>query len=29
LLVESRYWKQMLKHRFSRIFQMIAQKEFF
>jgi hypothetical protein len=29
LLVESRYWKQMLRHRFSQEFQMIAQKEFF
>jgi hypothetical protein len=29
LLVESRYWKQMLRHRFSQKFQMIAQKEFF
>jgi hypothetical protein len=29
LLVESRYWKQMLKHRFSQEFQMIAQKKFF
>jgi hypothetical protein len=29
LLVESRYWRQMLKHQFSQEFQMIAQKEFF
>ncbi len=29
LFVESRYWKQMLRHRFSQKFQMIAQKEFF
>jgi hypothetical protein len=29
LSVESRYWKQMLRHRFSQKFQMIAQKEFF
>jgi hypothetical protein len=29
LLVESRYWKQMLRYRFSQKFQMIAQKEFF
>jgi hypothetical protein len=29
LLVESRYWRQMLKHWFSQEFQMIAQKEFF
>jgi hypothetical protein len=29
LLVESRYWRQMLRHRFSQEFQMIAQKEFF
>jgi hypothetical protein len=29
LLVESRYWKQMLRHRFSQEFQMIAQKGFF
>jgi hypothetical protein len=29
LLVESRYWKQMLRHRFSQEFQMIAQKKFF
>jgi hypothetical protein len=29
LLVESRYWKQMLRHRFFQKFQMIAQKEFF
>ncbi len=29
LLVESRYWKQMLRHRFSQKFQMIAQKKFF
>ncbi len=29
LLVESRYWKQMMRHRFSQKFQMIAQKEFF
>jgi hypothetical protein len=29
LLVESRYWKQMLRHRFSSKSQMIAQKEFF
>jgi hypothetical protein len=29
LFVESRYWKQMLRHRFSQEFQMIAQKEFF
>ncbi len=28
LLVESRYWKQMLRHRFSQKFQMIAQKKF-
>jgi hypothetical protein len=28
LLVESRYWKQILRHRFSQKFQMIAQKEF-
>jgi hypothetical protein len=24
LLVQSRYWKQMLRHRFSQKFQMIA-----
>ncbi len=29
LFVKSRYWKQMLKHRFFQKFQMIAQKEFF
>ncbi len=29
LLVESRYWKQMLRHRFSQKFQIIAQKKFF
>jgi hypothetical protein len=29
LLVESRYWKQMLRYRFFQKFQMIAQKEFF
>jgi hypothetical protein len=29
LLVESRYWKQMLRHRFFQKFQMIAQKVFF
>jgi hypothetical protein len=29
LLVESRYWRQMLRHRYSQKFQMIAQKEFF
>jgi hypothetical protein len=29
LLVESRYWRQMLRHRFFQEFQMIAQKEFF
>jgi hypothetical protein len=29
LLVKSRYWRQMLRHRFSQKFQMIAQKEFF
>ncbi len=29
LLVESRYWKQMMRYRFSQEFQMIAQKEFF
>jgi hypothetical protein len=29
LFVESRYWRQMLRHRFSQEFQMIAQKEFF
>ncbi len=29
LLVESRYWRQMLRHRFSQKFQMIAQKKFF
>jgi hypothetical protein len=29
LLVESRYWKQMLRHRFFQKFQMIAQKAFF
>jgi hypothetical protein len=29
LLVESRYWKQMLRYRFSQKFQMIVQKEFF
>jgi hypothetical protein len=29
LFVESRYWKQMLRHRFSQKFQMIAQKKFF
>jgi hypothetical protein len=29
LFVESRYWKQMLRHRFFQKFQMIAQKEFF
>ncbi len=29
LLVESRYWRQMLRHRFSQKFQIIAQKEFF
>ncbi len=29
MLVESQYWKQMLRHRFSQKFQMIAQKEFF
>ncbi len=29
LLVESRYWKQMLRHRFSQKFQMIAQKKIF
>jgi hypothetical protein len=29
LLVESRYWKQMLRHQFFHKFQMIAQKEFF
>jgi hypothetical protein len=28
LLVESRYWKQMLRHRFSQEFQIAAQKEF-
>jgi hypothetical protein len=29
LFVESRYWKQMLRHRFSQKFQITAQKEFF
>jgi hypothetical protein len=29
LFVESRYWKQMLKYRFSQKFQMIAQKKYF
>jgi hypothetical protein len=29
LLVESRYWKQMMRHRFSQKIQMTAQKEFF
>jgi hypothetical protein len=29
LFVESRYWKQMLKHQFFQKFQMIVQKEFF
>jgi hypothetical protein len=29
LFVESRYWRQMLRHRFSQKFQMTAQKEFF
>jgi hypothetical protein len=29
LLVESRYWKQMMRHLFSQEFQMTAQKEFF
>ncbi len=29
LFVESRYWRQMLRHRFSQEFQMTAQKEFF
>ncbi len=29
LFVESRYWKQMLRHRFFQKFQMIAQKEYF
>jgi hypothetical protein len=29
LLVESRYWKQMLRHRFFQKFQMIAQKKIF
>jgi hypothetical protein len=29
LFVESRYWRQMLRYRFSQKFQMIAQKEFF
>ncbi len=29
LFVESRYWKQMFRHRFSQKFQMIAQREFF
>jgi hypothetical protein len=29
LLIESRYWRQMLRHRFFQKFQMIAQKEFF
>ncbi len=29
LFVESRYWKQMLRYRFSQKFQMIAQREFF
>jgi hypothetical protein len=29
LFVESRYWKQMLQHRFFQKFQIIAQKEFF
>jgi hypothetical protein len=29
LFVESRYWKQMLRYRFSEKFQMIAQKKFF
>jgi hypothetical protein len=29
LFVESRYWKQMLRHRFSQKFRLIAQKEFF
>jgi hypothetical protein len=29
LFVESRYWKQILRHRFSQKFQMIAQKKFF
>jgi hypothetical protein len=29
LLVESRYWRQMLRHRFFQKFQMTAQKEFF
>jgi hypothetical protein len=29
LFVESRYWKQMLRHRFFQKFQMIAQKKFF
>jgi hypothetical protein len=29
LLVESRYWRQMLRHRFFQKFQIIAQKEFF
>jgi hypothetical protein len=28
LLVESRYWKQMLRHRFSQKFQIAAQKKF-
>ncbi len=28
LFIESRYWRQMLKHRFSQKFQMTAQKEF-
>jgi hypothetical protein len=28
LLVEPRYWRQMLRHRFSQEFQMTAQKEF-
>ncbi len=28
LLVESRYWRQMLRHRFSQKFQIAAQKEF-
>jgi hypothetical protein len=29
LLVESRYWKQMMRYRFSQKFQITAQKEFF
>jgi hypothetical protein len=29
LLVESRYWKQMLRHRFSQKFQIAVQKKFF